>query len=159
MAFSGTIAADLAVKWLNDSTVMQIACRTHRTALIYASLSQKDNPETVFVASECSLSSWKHASGRLQPVFEPKSHSAKLQVASELGYADCVAFLITKCNPRANKSKALCLAASNGHIECVNLLIPVSDPKANGSRALCLATENGHEACVDRLIPLVDPTF
>lgn len=80
-----------------------------------------------------------------------------LRVGLEYGYVDVVEFLITHVSISDPHSQFLTQAVFHGYIECVTWMMSISDAKANNSRALQEALVFGHEAIFELLYPVSDP--
>lgn len=80
-----------------------------------------------------------------------------LRVGLEYGYADVVEFLITHVSISDPHSQFLTQAVFHGYIQCVTWMMSISDAKANNSRALQDALVFGHEDIFELLYPVSDP--
>lgn len=80
-----------------------------------------------------------------------------LRVGLEYGYVDVVEFLITHVSISDPHSQFLTQAVFHGYIQCVTWMMSISDAKANNSRALQDALVFGHEDIFELLYPFSDP--
>ena len=76
-----------------------------------------------------------------------------VRVATEYGYSEIVEFLV--CNATLPQSQNLLnQAVYHGHLECVKWMLSVSDPKANNSNPLQVAVVQGHMDIFELLYPV-----